>query len=194
MRFVCTIYNRDYTFGGKNNGTGPDESGDPGVEGVSVVASSVMVTARNQREAAARAYIRHVGRPRARFLREQLDAPRRLIAQETNPAAIAASLRKLRGALGEGYEMDNFVQGWFITVHRAPMGTRASHRAPQECTWVHDDQGTRASDQVPANPLSDRLLSSELPKPCRQPSRSHLRRLRVPHPLLFRLLHSHSPN
>jgi hypothetical protein len=130
-----------------------------------VVASSVEVAAGNQREAAARAYVLHVGRQRARLLRQRPGAPRNLIAQETNPTAIAASLRKLRTPLGEGYEMDNLRESWFITV-----------------------------EQRPANPSLDRLSSLSLASSHRPRSRSRLRRLRLSPSQLHRLLRSQPLN
>jgi hypothetical protein len=119
MRFVCTIYNHNYTCAGnKPEMRTGDSTGS--ADGVSVVATAVAVSGRTRREAAARAYVEHVGRQRARLLRKRLDTPRSTIAQETNCAAIAASLRKLHGPMGEGYEMDHLYQAWFILVEQAP--------------------------------------------------------------------------
>ena len=108
MRYFCTVYNREYKMGGHR-------SDFAGAADASPVAS-IVVGGSNLREAAARAYVQCVGKQRAALLRAAATAPKRIIDQETNPRAIAASLRKTGGRNGQGYELDNFVQGWFITV------------------------------------------------------------------------------
>ncbi len=100
MRYLCTIYNRDFAFGGPN----------------SVLVGTTTVGARNLREAAARAYVRCVGRKRAVVLRQELKAPRAVIAQETNVRAIAVSLRKTSTRMGDCYLLDNMVEAWDIHV------------------------------------------------------------------------------
>jgi hypothetical protein len=108
VRYLCTIYTREYTFGGKTTfGTEPSfESPWARVE----------VTGQGHREAAARAYVQCVGKQRARLMRRKLGAPSHIVAQETNRKAIAASLRKVTSRIGECFEMDNFVDAWLIKV------------------------------------------------------------------------------
>jgi hypothetical protein len=136
VRFHCAIYNQDSTFGfsGGWQGGGPVST---------VPMATVTVSGHTAREAAARAYVRCVGRERARRMRQKPDAPRGAIAQETNFRAIAACLRKTTSRLGECYQLDNLVEAWYITAE--------------------PDRST-----------------PRLRKP--------LRRLRLPHSLLFRLL------
>jgi hypothetical protein len=109
MRYTCTIYTHDYTFGG-GRGVGTPE---PSFEAPT---ARVEVTGQSVREAAARAYVQCVGRERARLMRQEQHAPRKVIAQETSCKAIAASLRKTARRIGECYELDNFVVAWFIKV------------------------------------------------------------------------------
>jgi hypothetical protein len=112
VRYTCTIYSHDYSFGGAKGFTGTDPVFDaPLVQ--------VEVSGRSLREAAARAYVKCIGRARAKQMAEKLSAPQEVIAQEKNCKAIAASLRKTVRRIGECYELDNFVEAWFIKV--APM-------------------------------------------------------------------------
>ena len=113
MRYLCTIFS-DGTFGGGS----ADRPGDGPT--LSVVATRIGVSGRSLREAAARAYIRCVGRQRARLMRVKRKAPRRLAAQETNVRAIAASLRLTSGRHGTCYQLDNLVEVWYITVEPVP--------------------------------------------------------------------------
>ncbi len=76
----------------------------------------VEVSGKSLREAAARAYVKCVGRGRAKQMREKLTASRQVIAQETSCKAIAASLRKTARRFGECYELDNFLVAWSIKV------------------------------------------------------------------------------
>ena len=70
MRFLCTIHGHDYTAGGPRAWLN--------AEPVCVtVLPSVTVSGPNGREAAARAYVRCVGRERARRMSRQ-HAPRRV--------------------------------------------------------------------------------------------------------------------
>lgn len=107
MRFHCTVYTRDYTFGAGEGGT----STPPGA-----LVGTLTVSGATAREAAARAYVKRVGKDRARRMRDELDAPRAVVAQETNVRAIAACLRKMGSRLGNCYQYDNFVEAWFIHV------------------------------------------------------------------------------
>jgi hypothetical protein len=125
MRYLCTIYANDGTFPGTN--TSP-ASGSP-AEPTSAVAS-VVVTGSSLRQAAARAYVRCVGRERARWLRQAKQAPAAVVAQETSPKAIALSLRKVHRRFGECYEMDNYHDVWSIKVEPAPMSLRQLRLTP----------------------------------------------------------------
>lgn len=111
VRYYCTIYNRTYSL---NTTTDQSDSG------TTCPLASIVVSGKNLREAAARAYVHCVGKQRAEQMLSGSNPRRRVIAQETNPRAIAASLRKTAGRVGEGYELDNFVHGWFIKVEPMP--------------------------------------------------------------------------
>jgi hypothetical protein len=121
VRYTCTIYGHDYTFGGDKGFTGTEPVFDEPV-------ARVVVSGRGLREAAARAYVKCVGRQRAEQMRRQRRAPGNVITQETSCQAIAASLRRTTGRLGECFEMDNFVQGWFIKVEPVLSNSRSSRR------------------------------------------------------------------
>lgn len=121
MRYLCTIFTHDCTFSGGKGSVGTDPAFDSPV-------ASVIVSGLNRRDAAARAYVRCVGRQRARWLREQGMAPEEVVAQETSRRAIAASLRKIPRRIGECYEMDNLYQAWSIKVEPAPAHLLPSRR------------------------------------------------------------------
>jgi len=110
MRYLCTIYNRDFAFGGPK----------------SVLVGTATVRGRNLREAAARAYVYCVGHKRARILREQIKAPRAAVAGETDVQAIAVSLRKTSTRFGNRYLLDNMVEGW--DIHDEPATSPSSPR------------------------------------------------------------------
>jgi hypothetical protein len=113
MQFVCTIYGHDYTAGGPR--------GWLNARPVRLTAPrTVTVSGQTVREAAARAYVRCVGRRRARLLCSRQHAPRRVALQEADPKAIAASLRKTPAPGGACYQLDNLVEAWFIRVEPAP--------------------------------------------------------------------------
>lgn len=116
MRYLCTIYTHVCSLSGKQGFVGTEPAFDAPV-------TSVIVSGSSFREAAARAYVRCVGRQRADWLRQHAKAPEEVISQETSRKAIAASLRKVARRVGVCYEMDNFVDGWSIKVEPAP----ASH-------------------------------------------------------------------
>jgi len=109
VRYICTIHSQNHTFAGKQDfaGSGADSDGP---------LARLVVSGSSPRQAAARAYVECVGRTRARLMREKLNAPRSVAAQEANPRAIAASLRKTKRPQGDCYLLDNFVEGWLITV------------------------------------------------------------------------------
>jgi hypothetical protein len=123
VRYTCTIYSHDYTFGGQRAFAGSDSA-------FTAPLANVEVSGRTLREAAARAYVKCVGRSRARQMRKNATAPRNVIALETSCKAIAASLRKTARRIGECYEMDNFLKGWFIKVE--PVSNPQPSRRPRK--------------------------------------------------------------
>jgi hypothetical protein len=112
MRYLCTIYNRDFTAGGPN----------------SVLVGTATVKGRTLREAAARAYVRCVGRKRAQILPKGPKAPR-VFAGETNVQAVAVSLRKKSSRFGDCYLLDNMVEDWHI--HVEPVAAPSASPRPQ---------------------------------------------------------------
>jgi hypothetical protein len=111
--FRCTIFNHDYTFG--------TPTGQVATTPVRVTqVGTVLVKGPAPRQAAAQAYVRCVGRQRARLLRQQRQAPRHIAAQEANLGQIAASLRKTKSRIGECYQFDNLVEAWLIMVEPMP--------------------------------------------------------------------------
>lgn len=111
MTFLCTVYNHDYTFGAPS-GTEPSA-----IQATRV--ATVSVRARSARAAAAKVYVRCVGRRRARLLKDVLQAPASLVRQETDWRAIAPGLMRCGGRMGTCYCFDNLVEAWFIQVQPA---------------------------------------------------------------------------
>jgi hypothetical protein len=126
VRYTCTIYSHDFTFGGVKGFTGTDPVFDEPF-------ARVVVSGRSLREAAARAYVKCVGRQRADQMREQRRAPAKVVAQETSCKAIAASLRKTTRRIGECYEMDNLLQAWSIKVEPVLSNLRSSRQPSRPC-------------------------------------------------------------
>lgn len=122
MRYLCTIYTQDCSFAARKTFAETEPRFDSPLASVIVEGSSL-------RDAAARAYVRCVGRHRARGLRRKAVIPNEVIAQETSPRAIAASLRKVARRVGECYEMDNLVEAWSIQVQLAARNTRLPRRS-----------------------------------------------------------------
>ena len=121
MQFLCTIYAHDYTTTGGKGGVATEPAFDSPTARVVVKGSS-------SREAAARAYVRAVGRGRARWMRQQPWSREEVASQETSRRAIAASLRKTNRRIGECYELDHLVRSWLIKVELAPANLPASRR------------------------------------------------------------------
>jgi hypothetical protein len=109
VTFFCTIWNRDGTFGEGMVGR------QPGKADVTLVGTA-RVRAGSRRAAAAKGYVRCVGRGRARLLKDVLEAPPALIQQEIDWRAIAPGLMRSSGRLGDCYCFDNLVETWYITV------------------------------------------------------------------------------
>ncbi len=122
MTFFCAIWNHDYTLGDKTGGT------QPGVADVTLVGTA-RVRAGSPRAAAAKGYVRCVGRGRARLLKDFLQASPTLIQQETDWRAIAPGLMRSSNRLGDCYCFDNLVEAWYITVEPASSPT-PSRRLP----------------------------------------------------------------
>jgi hypothetical protein len=110
MTFLCTIYNEQVSADGSGHLT-------PAV--VTLVARSV-VRAGSRRSAAAKVYVRCVGRQRARLLKEVLHAPSILIRHETDWRGIAPGLTHSSNRLGDCYCFDSLFELWYIAV--APAG------------------------------------------------------------------------
>lgn len=122
MRYLCTIYTNDCTLAGTRTFQGTEPLFDSPV-------GAILVRGASEREAAARAYVQAVGHGRARGMRKQGVVREEIIAQETNPRAIAASLRKVTRRAGLLYEMDNYADVWSIRVQPAPSTTRSPRRS-----------------------------------------------------------------
>jgi hypothetical protein len=118
--YTCTIFNHDYTFEEHESWLGPEH-----VPAVRV--ASVTVRARSRREAAARAYVRTVGRVRARKLRE-LNAPAVLVRAESRWRVLARGLGRVRNWLGDCFTYDNMVEVFLVRVQRRPGTPRAAAR------------------------------------------------------------------
>jgi hypothetical protein len=129
VRYICTIHSQTHTFAGNEGSPGGDRDGDAPL-------ARVVVSGPCPRQAAARAYVECVGRSRARLLREKHNTPRRVAAQEANPRAIAASLRKMKRPQGDCYLLDNFVQSWSIVVE-AVVPMPASPSRPRRLRLPH---------------------------------------------------------
>jgi len=131
MLFLCTIYTHDYTTGGDKGGVATEPAFDSPM-------AKLIVGGSNLREAAARAYVRAVGRKRARWMRQQPWSREEVASQETSRKAIAASLRKTNRRIGECYELDHLVRSWLIKVEPAPanMPTPRRLRLPSS-TLLH---------------------------------------------------------
>lgn len=113
MRYHCTIYSHAFTAANGTGHAGTDPSFDAPV-------ASVVVGGASSRQAAARAYVRCVGRERARILAQKPTVRPEMAAQEASPRAIAASLRRTARRIGEVYELDNLNEAWFIKVEPMP--------------------------------------------------------------------------
>jgi hypothetical protein len=122
MTFFCAIWNHDYTFGEGTGGT------QPALADVTLVGTA-RVRAGSARAAAAKGYVRCVGRGRARLLKDVLKAPPALVQQETDWRAIAPGLMRSSNRLGDCYCFDNLVEAWYITVEPTSSPT-PSHRLP----------------------------------------------------------------
>jgi hypothetical protein len=83
--------------------------------------ASVVVVARNRRQAAAKAYARALGRRRFHIARK-LNAPAAVIQElghcELNVRAIACSLKRRRTWAGPCFEKTNDLQTWHIRARR----------------------------------------------------------------------------
>lgn len=110
MRYLCTIYTHAYTFGGGTTGfTGTEPSFDTPVAQVEVKGDTM-------RQAAARAYVRCVGRKRAGLPGADGQGLPNARDLERSPRAIAASLRRTCRRIGEVFELDHAFEAWLIKV------------------------------------------------------------------------------
>ena len=115
MLFLCTIYTHETTT------TGGDKGGVATEPAFGSPLAELVVDGSSLREAAAGAYVRAVGRARARWMRRQPWSREAVASQETSRRAIAASLRKTNRRIGECYELDHLVRSWLIKVEPAPI-------------------------------------------------------------------------
>jgi hypothetical protein len=120
VTFLCTVYNHDCTQGTSA------ESG-PSLLAATPV-GGVVVRARSPRSAAAKGYVRCVGRGRARILKEVLHASQGVYRGETDWQAIAPGLMRVDERLGDCYCLDNLSEAWFITVEPAPLPLPSGRR------------------------------------------------------------------
>jgi hypothetical protein len=125
MMFLCTIYTHDTTTGGGKGGVATEPAFDSPLARLVVGGSSL------------RAYVRAVGRKRARWMRRQPWSREEVASQETNRRAIAASLRKTNSRIGECYEMDHLVRSWLIKVEPAPQNLPAPRRLRLPTSTLH---------------------------------------------------------
>ena len=82
--------------------------------------ATVRVRAGSLRQAAARAYVRAVGRQRVAWLLQQGHPRPEIAALEARPAAVAAGLRRTFSRRGETYVLENAQEAWFIKVEALP--------------------------------------------------------------------------
>lgn len=132
MRYLCSIYTHGEATGGAGcgnpandpSGNGPLADG-PAPDGPLV---RVVVDGADGRDAAAGAYVRSIGRERARWMRSQPWSSGEVVAHEASQRAIAASLRRLHGRLGDCFELDFFACAWLIKVEPAPAAPMKPNR------------------------------------------------------------------
>jgi hypothetical protein len=110
MTFFCAVYSQDLTLGGK----------EPTPAGVTLVGQTA-VRAAGPRQAAAKGYVRCVGRRRARLLKDVFQAPQTCVENETNWRAIAPGLMRSSNRLGDCYCFDNVLEAWYILVSPAAL-------------------------------------------------------------------------
>jgi len=97
----------------------------------SLPAATIRVRAGSLRQAAARAYVRAVGRRRVAMLLQQGHPRPEIAALEASPRAVAAGLRRTFSRLGEIYVLENAQEAWFIKVQPLPSkqpGSSTRHR------------------------------------------------------------------
>jgi hypothetical protein len=123
-QYVCAIYHFDHTFAYPDFGQYPDF----GTERYDIPATQVALTpvcARNEREAAAKAYVSTIGRVRVRKLRE-LNAPQICIDVETKYRVLAKGLKCVENWLGTTHMLHNGVEAWYIRVDSMAPGPLAA--------------------------------------------------------------------
>jgi hypothetical protein len=116
VRYHCTLFTQTFSAT-RETFTGTDPSFDAPVVSVTVRGDSL-------RTAAARAYVRCVGRDRAKQLSQLPHVRPEVAALEASPKAVAAGLRKMMARIGEVYELDNAREAWFIKVVPVPSKPR----------------------------------------------------------------------
>jgi hypothetical protein len=121
VTFLCTIYSQDSTFGSAE----ADASAGP-----ATLVGTTAILAANPRQAAAKGYVRCVGRQRAWLLKEVLHAPKGIVRHELDWRALAPGLMRSETRFGDCYSFDNLVETWFIKVEpaRLPLPSRRLSR------------------------------------------------------------------
>jgi hypothetical protein len=120
VTFLCTIFSQDSAFG-----TG--ESGPQGQPATLV--GTTTIRAASPRLAAAKGYVRCVGRDRAWLLKEVLHAPAGVVRQEIDWKALAPGLMRSETQLGDCYCLDNLVDTWLIKVEPARLASPSRRRS-----------------------------------------------------------------
>jgi hypothetical protein len=82
-----------------------------------VEVARTIALASTKREAAARAWVRTVGRERARAMRE-LGAPVAVLEMNSDRGQIASELTNAELWIGECLKLDNGVESWFVVATR----------------------------------------------------------------------------
>lgn len=108
--YDCTVFNHNYTSEDHEDWLGPEY-----VQAVRI--ASVIVHARNAHDAAARAYVRTVGRVRAGKLRK-LNAPAVIIQFETSWRKVADCLGRAKNWMGNCFVYDNEFEAFYMRVER----------------------------------------------------------------------------
>jgi hypothetical protein len=107
VTFLCTIYSQDSTFGAGDSASGASPA---------TLVGTAAVVAANPRQAAAKGYVRCVGKQRAWLLKEVLHAPKGIVRHETDWKALAPGLMRSQTRFGDCYSFDNLVETWYIKV------------------------------------------------------------------------------
>jgi hypothetical protein len=131
MKYRCAIYNYDHA----STAPMPGMSTSPHVPACLV--AIVTVSAPSPRQAAARAYVRRVGRRRARLFQEMFPGPKSFAQRESNPQAVARKLRLTANWIGDCWQLDNPAEAWFIRVEPRNARPHPLHRPRPSPPLLH---------------------------------------------------------